>query len=102
MWSLLLSKPIKLDNGHVLRTLEDVRQFIISIPSDLVRDEKWLCLTELLVGVALEDDQELVEAVCAQLRHCLETPPYGSVRLMPEPPCIKRRGAGLQRKKMVS
>jgi len=102
MWSLLLSKPIKLDNGQVLRTLEDVRQLVISIPSDLARQEKWMCLAELVVGVALEDDQELVEAVCAQLRHCLETPPYGPVRLMPEPPCVKRRDADHQRKKMVS
>jgi hypothetical protein len=102
VWSLLLSKPIKLDNGQVLRTLEDVRQLVISIPPDLARHEKWLCLAELMVGVAVEDDQELVEAVSAQLRHCLETPPYASVRLMPEPPCIKRRGAGHQRKKTVS
>jgi hypothetical protein len=102
VWSLLLSKPIKLDNGQVLRTLEDVRQIVISIPSDLARHEKWLCLAELMVGVAVEDDQELVEAVSAQLRHCLETPPYAPVRLMPEPPCIKRRGAGHLRKKTVS
>jgi hypothetical protein len=102
MWSLPLGRPITLDNGQVLWTLEDVRQLVVSIPSDLVRHEKWQCLAQMVMGVALEGDVELVGPISAQLRHCLETPPYAQVRLMPDPPCINRRGAGHQRKRLVS
>jgi hypothetical protein len=101
MWSLPLGRSITLDNGQVLRTLEDVRQLLVSIPSDLVRHEKWQCLAQMIMGVALEGDVELVGPISAQQRHCLETPPYASVRLMPESPCINRGGAGHQRKKLV-
>ena len=100
MWSLPLGRPITLDNGQVLWTLEDVRQLLVSIPPDLVGHEKWQCLAQMIMGVALEGDVELVGPICAQLRHCLETPPHASVRLMPEPPSINRRGAGYRRKKL--
>jgi hypothetical protein len=101
MWSLPLGSSITLDNGQVLRTLEDVRQLVVSIPSDLVRHEKWQCLAQMIMGVALEGDVELIGPISAQLRHCLETPPYASVRLMPQPRCVSRGGAGHQHKKLV-
>jgi hypothetical protein len=102
MWSHPLGGPITLDNGQVLRTLEDVRRLVVSIPSDLVRHEKWQCLAQMIMGVALEGDVELVGPITTQLQHCLETPPYASVRLMSEPLSINRRGASHQRKKLVS
>jgi hypothetical protein len=101
MRSLPLGRPIALDNGEVLRTLEDVRDLVVSIPSDLVRHEKWQCLAQMIMDVAQGDD-ELVGPITAQLRRCLETPPYASVRLIPEPPNVSRGGAGYQGKKFVS
>jgi hypothetical protein len=101
MWSLPLGRPITLDNGKVLRTLEDVRELVVSIPSDLVRHEKWRCLAQMIMDVAQGGDAELVGPISAQLRHCLETPPHASVRLMHEPPCVNRSGASHQRKKFV-
>jgi hypothetical protein len=102
MWSHPLGGPITLDNGQVLRTLEDVRRLVVSIPSDLVRHEKWQCLAQMIMGVALEGDVELVGPITTQLQHCLETPPYASVRLMPKRSSINRRVPGHQRKKLAS
>jgi hypothetical protein len=101
MRSLPLGRPITLDNGKVLRTLEDVRELVVSIPSDLVRHEKWQCLAQMIMDVALGGDVELVGPISAQLRHCLETRPYASVRLMPEPPYRNPSGASHRRKKLV-
>jgi hypothetical protein len=101
MRSFPLGRPITLDDGKVLRTLEDVRELLVSIPSDLVRHEKWQCLARMVMDAALEGDVELVGPISAQLRHCLETPPYASVRLMPEASCVNRRASSHQRKKFV-
>jgi hypothetical protein len=104
MWSILLEDPIKLDNGQVVRTLEDVRLLLISIPSDLARHEKWQTLAALLVDVATSGHVDMVDLVSDQLKHALETPPHAGVRLMPEtsaPPSVRRRGAGRPRKKLV-
>jgi hypothetical protein len=104
MWSIILEQPIKLDNGQILRTLEDVRLLLISIPSDLARLEKWQTLAALLVDVAISGHVDVVDLVSDQLRHALETPPYAGVRVMPEPKApapVRRRGAGRPRKKLV-
>ena len=101
MWSILLDEPINLDNGQSLRTLEDIRLFLISMPSDLARHEKWQALAGLLVDVATSGDSLMVDLMSDQLRHALETPPYAGLRLVPAPevPHVRRRGAGRQRKK---
>jgi hypothetical protein len=104
VWSILLEQPIKLDNGQVLRTLEDIRLLLIAIPTDLARHEKWQTLAALLVDVAISGHVDMVDLVSDQLKHALETPPYAGVRLMPEPkapPSVRRRGAGRSRKKLV-
>jgi hypothetical protein len=82
MWSILLDEPIKLDNGHVLRTLEDVRRLIASIPRDVARHEKWQTLASLVVDVGTACDADMADLVSDQLKHALETPPYAAVRLM--------------------
>jgi hypothetical protein len=83
MWSILLDEPIRLDNGQVLRTLEDVRRLIASIPRDLARHEKWQTLASLVVDVGTACDADMVDLVSDRLKHALETPPFAAVRLMP-------------------
>jgi hypothetical protein len=81
MWNIFLEKPIRLSNGQELRTLEDVRVLLISIPSDLAHHEKWQTLAALLVDVATSDDVDMTDCVSDQLRHALETPPFAAVRV---------------------
>jgi hypothetical protein len=103
MWSILLAEPITLESGQVLRTLEDVRLFLISIPYDLTRHEKWQALSALLVDAAVSGDAQTVYLVSEQLKQAIETPPFAPVRLMsePRPPKVRRRGVGRARKKLV-
>jgi len=103
MWSIVLAEPIRLENGQVLRTLEDVRLFLIAIPSDLARHSKWQALFVLLIDAAALGEPELVDLVSENLMIAIETPPYAPVRLMPvrKPPNVQRRGVGRPRKKLL-
>jgi hypothetical protein len=102
MWSTRLTEPIKLENGKVLNTLDDVRQYIAAIPIDLVRHEKWQDMSTLLIDVAM-GEIELISVLCDLLKRAIETPPYGPVRLMLEPKAayVKRRGIGRPRKRLL-
>jgi hypothetical protein len=99
MWSTRLREPIKLENGQVLNTLEDVRQYIAAIPSDLARHEKWHNLSALLIEVVM-GEIELIGVLGELLKRAIETPPFGPVRLTPElkAPYVRRRGVGRPRK----
>jgi hypothetical protein len=103
MWSILLAEPIMLESGEVLRTLEDARLFLVSIPSDIARHEKWQTLSALLVDAAMSGEAEMVQVVTDRLKQAIETPPFAPVRLMsqPRPPKVRRRGVGRPRKKLV-
>ena len=85
MWNISFREPIGLDNGQVLRTLEDVRLLVVSIPSDIRRQEKWQRVCDLLIQVATSGAVDLLPYVPKKLEHALETPPYAKVRLMPKP-----------------
>jgi hypothetical protein len=103
MWSILLAEPITLESGQVLRTHEDVRLFLISMPYDLARHEKWQALSALQVDAAACGEAQTIYLVSEELRQAIETPPFALVRLMPEPRPLKvgRRGVGRARNMLV-
>jgi len=103
MWSRVLVEPIRLDNGEVLRTLNDVRLFLTSIPRDLARHDKWRDLAFVLAEAAMSGTPEMVDTVTALIKLAIETPPYAPVRLVAEekPVYVKRRGAGRLRKRLL-
>jgi hypothetical protein len=103
MWSILLVEPVKLENGEVLRTLEDVHYFLCSLPTNLARHDKWQTLAFVLHDAAMTGSPEQVEEVSAHLKRAMETPPYAPVRLMAEPktPYVRRGGVGRPRDRLL-
>jgi hypothetical protein len=103
MWSILLVEPIKLKNGEVLRTLEDAHYFLSSLPSNLVRHEKWQTLAAVVHDAAMTGSPELVEQAGEHLKRAMETPPYAPVRLMAEPKAayVRRGGVGRSRDRLL-
>ncbi|MBO0759464.1 MAG: hypothetical protein J2P54_26795, partial [Bradyrhizobiaceae bacterium] len=47
-WTTSLSKPIALDNGEVLRTLSDAREFVLALPEQHRALAKWQRVASLL------------------------------------------------------
>jgi hypothetical protein len=100
MWSLV--EPVKLENGEVLRTLEDVDYFLSSLPTNLARHYKWQTLAAV-VHDAMTGSPELVEEANEHLKRAMETPPYAPLRLMAEPkaPYVRRGGVGRPRDRLL-
>jgi NAD(P)-dependent dehydrogenase (short-subunit alcohol dehydrogenase family) len=99
MWSIALVEPVKLENGEVLRTLEDVHYFLASLPTKLARHDKWQTLDVVVHNAAMTGSPLLVEEASEQLKRAMETPPYTPMRLMAErrAPHLRRDGVGRPR-----
>ena len=103
MWSIDLVEPVKLENGEILRTLEDVHYFLSSLPTNLARHDKWQTLAVVVHDAAMTGSPLLVEEASEHLKRVMDTPPYAPVRLMAEPkaPDVRRSGVGRPRDRLL-
>jgi ABC-type taurine transport system ATPase subunit len=68
-WSARLSRPISVKNGPMLRTLYDVRVFILDQPEGTQERQSWQKARELLLAAA--EHRGVVEAVTRQVEAAL-------------------------------
>jgi hypothetical protein len=54
-WSAFLTRPVRVKNGPTLRTLDDLRDFILNEPTALQERKPWQCACELLLAAAERD-----------------------------------------------
>jgi hypothetical protein len=60
MWNARFQRSILCSDGRIIRTLYDVRAYIVSLPEDEQRTDKWDGLMRLLAIVADASDTEVV------------------------------------------
>ena len=71
-WSKLLSRPLTLRNGTVLRTLRDARHFIAALPEDFRHRSAWRHAADLLLKAAESgSDSQAVEDATLQMYRAL-------------------------------
>jgi hypothetical protein len=68
-WSAKLSRPIELKDGTRLRTLADVRDFILEQPEHIQERSFWQHAAELLINAA--EDGGDIEAATKQIELAL-------------------------------
>ena len=68
-WSARLTRPISVKDGPVLRTLHDVRVFILDQSEGTQEHQSWQKACELLLAAA--EDRGVVEAVTRQVESAL-------------------------------
>jgi hypothetical protein len=54
-WPKHLTRPLRVKNGPTLRTLNDLRAFILSEPKAVHERKLWQCACELLLAAAERD-----------------------------------------------
>jgi len=86
MWNRRLTEPVVFDNGEVLRSLRDVRKFILALPEEHRQQPKWRTLADCLLNAARTGRADVVAIATEQLRHSLITAPLPPQRLHKKPP----------------
>jgi hypothetical protein len=66
-WSRSLSRPLRLNDGHKLITLDDVAEFVLALPDGHLHKACWDVAIELLIDAAIARPSALAEAE-AQLK----------------------------------
>jgi hypothetical protein len=81
-WSAHLTRPVRVKNGPTLRTLDDLRAFILSEPKAVHGRKTWQCAWELLLAAAERDGDIGVVTEKIELALFLES------RWLPAPPIV--------------
>ena len=68
-WSAPLARPVVVKDGPTLRTLNDVRAFMLSLPEAIQLQQSWQKATELLL--AASDHAGVSEALTRQIQLAL-------------------------------
>ena len=89
---------------RVLRTLDDARAFVFSLPERDARHGKWQRISVLLVSAAQSDNASLVSIVTDRLADALRLPPFTVARVdetekRPPAPSVRHRGTAANRKR---
>lgn len=107
-WTQRLAESIVLDNGEVLCTLRDAREFLLSLPEQDLRYAKWQRVVGSLLGAAHTGRADIISIATEQLKQALLTPPFAPARLAnetppkkPPAPSAKRRLKRGRRAKLV-
>jgi hypothetical protein len=85
-WTERLAEPVVLDNGEVLYTLFDAREFLLALPEQDLRHPKWQRLIGSLLGAAHTGRADVITIATNQLRQALLTPPFAHARLVDDTP----------------
>ena len=96
MWNSRLRRPLHLTDGRVLKTLEDARAFIGSLPERDRQYDRWISLSALLLSAAQSDNPAMVAIVTNKLSDALRLAPHTVTRLdetekRPSAPSVRRR-----------
>lgn len=78
-WPAHLTRPVQVKNGPTLRTLDDLRAFILSEPKAVQERKIWQCACELLLAAAEGDGD--IGAVTEKVELAL----FLEARLLPVP-----------------
>jgi hypothetical protein len=81
MWNSRLRRPLHLTDGRVLKTLEDARAFIGSLPERDRQYDRWISLSALLLSAAQSDNPAMVAIVTNKLSDALRSAPHTVTRL---------------------
>ena len=79
-WPAHLTRPVRVKNGPTLRTLHDLRAFILSEPKAVHGRKVWQCACELLLAAAERHGDIGAATEKVELALFLEA------RLLPAPP----------------
>ena len=72
LWSKLLTRPLTLRNGTVLRTLRDARHFIAALPEDFRYRPAWQDAAKLLLKAAESGSgSQAIEDATLQMQRAL-------------------------------
>jgi hypothetical protein len=93
MWKTRLLRPIRLEDGRIIRTLADAHDVILQLPEKELRRPQWQALVGLLLSAAATRQHHLLsiltvrlETELPKLAHTAESalppekPPAASVR----------------------
>jgi hypothetical protein len=78
-WNSRLRRPLRLTDGRTLKTLDDARAFIGSLPEREQQYDRWISLSALLLSAAQSDNPAMVAIVTNKLSDAL---PLASLRLL--------------------
>jgi len=67
-WSTPFDEPIRLPGGRRLSTLQDAADYVMKLPEDVQRQERWQIAVENLINAAETGDGWLMFARIAVLR----------------------------------
>jgi hypothetical protein len=81
MWNSRLRRPLCLTDGRTLKTLDDARVFIGSLPEREQQYDKWISLSALLLSAAQSDNPAMVAIVTNKLSDALRLAPFTVARL---------------------
>jgi hypothetical protein len=81
-WPAHLTRPVRVKNGPTLRTLSDLRAFIISQPKPVHESKVWRCACQLLLAAAERDGD--IRAVTEKVELAL----FLDSRWLPAPPLV--------------
>jgi hypothetical protein len=81
MWNSRLRRPLHLSDGRTLKTLDDARAFVGSLPERERQYDKWISLSALLLSAAQSDNPAMVAIVTNRLSDALRLAPYTIARL---------------------
>src|SRR6516165_3381417 len=96
-WSSRLHHRIRLADGRVLRSLNDVRAMVLALPGEDQCLVKWQRLADLLMHAAHANNLALTAVLTAQVEETLRRPPFTTARLAdddvkkPPAPSVRRR-----------
>jgi hypothetical protein len=77
MWHARLNKPIRLTDGRVLRTLNDVLELLVELPEATRLAPHWQRLAEVLLSAAQTGG--LIDVATDQLKEAMRRPPFDGV-----------------------
>jgi hypothetical protein len=70
-WSAVLMRPVGVKNGPTLRTLQDLRAFILGEPEAVHQRKVWQCACELLLTAASRSAGAEIRAVTEKVELAL-------------------------------
>lgn len=103
MWKARLQRPIRLDDGRIVRTLAEARDVILELPKKVQLLPQWQSLAGLLLSAAHSRNGDLLPLANARLEEMLPRIADAAESVLPRKkppaPSVKRRLSGLKLRK---
>lgn len=71
MWKTHLARPIRLDDGRIVRTLDDARDVILELPKKVQTLPQWQSLAGLMLAASHSRNRDLLMLANTRLEEML-------------------------------